>query len=611
MDRVYKHFVAIAALALSLTLLLQCVHQSQFIRLMGDDYGYLGGALEFGTWEAMRNARARWNGDYTNFLLYGLIAPFGARAPALITSVFFAIGIVSFCALVLRVLAYFGLGRHRLLAALAMASLILVAYIYGAYTPITFYWLTGCIEYSLPAVALAACLALGTAAVKWARSRSRLTVAAIAFAALGFMVAGFSEMYLVFQSATLSVLGIGALVFARGRVRRAYAVIIAAALAGTAASLALQMTSLGVQRRLAMTEYWDQPVERVRDLPALIVGVAEFTPGFLTDQNAISGFKLLAASGLAVTLALSQPVSRRSRETRKVASPWPFVLTLIIQCAFLPYLWSHSSDSLIFFGRFSYSYMLIISLNIVLVIAAAAMVYRPMRLRDYLNTPPGQIYYSSAVLLLTGALFAVPEVLGIADRAYDYCLVTSFLLAGVLLWQLAYDFADRSDRRARRIGALTLFSAVLTIAVLAIMLAVALRLQGFLYDYIFTAVVFPFVFTGFLWGASVGSLIHRQLSIANARISLPRWGGLLSLLVAAAISWAIFTAQAKLTDDLKEGARIWDATYQEILMLRDTHPTEIAHREFGFRHYHISRIWPLETRVRRLQRREVIFFMLS
>lgn len=72
------------------------------------------------------------------------------------------------------------------------------------------------------------------------------------------------------------------------------------------------------------------------------------------------------------------------------------------------------------------------------------------------------------------------------------------------MWQLAFGFTNQSDLRAKRIGALTLCSAVLAFALLAVLLAVALRMQGFIFDYLFAPVVFPFVITGLLWGASVG-----------------------------------------------------------------------------------------------------------
>ena len=611
MNRVYARIVPVALLVLALVPLSFYVYHGQFTRLFSDDYIYLGKALESGTWQAMLFWRESWNGDYTNFLLYGALAPLGARAPALLSTAFIAAGLIGFTWLVSRFCAFFGVSRHRRMTAIALAALIMVAYIYGAYNLWAFYWLTVMVEYSIPVVVLVVSIALGAAAVKRARSGMRLSIAAIAFAALGFVVAGFSEMYLVFQSVTLLLLGFGALVFSRGRERRACILIVAAALAGTAVSLALQMTSPGAQHRLALTEYWSIQIERIYDLPALIVGVAELMPAYLTVQSATSGFKLLAAAGLFVTLTFSRAAPRPPRQTQKAAAPWPYVVAFIVQLAFLPYLWSHSSDSRVIFERFSYSYMLAISVNIALIFAAAAMISRPKRLRDYLNTAPGQLAHTGVVLLIVLALFALPELRSIVYRANLYCWITAFLLAGILLWHLAFNCVDQSDRWAKRIGGLTLWSAVLTVVVLAVLLAVALRAQGFVSDYSVLPVVFPFVITGLLLGASIGVLIRRQLSATKAQTRFLPWAGMLSLLVAAAISWNVVTAQTHMLVDLREGARIWDGTHQEILKLRETDPTAIASREFLFRAGYVSRLYGFETDTRRLSWWEALFYELD
>lgn len=107
------------------------------------------------------------------------------------------------------------------------------------------------------------------------------------------------------------------------------------------------------------------------------------------------------------------------------------------------------------------------------------------------------------------------------------------------------------------------------------------------------------------------ALIRRQLSAASASTPDLRWAGLLSLLVAAVISWNVFAAQLQKIDDLKEGVRVWDETHQEILALLDTDPTAIASREFQFRSNHISRLYPLATHSRRLKWREELFYGLD
>ena len=611
MNRVYERIATFALLSLALAPLLLYAYHSLFIRLFQDDYGYIGKAMESGTWGAMLFWRENWNGDYTNFLLYGALAPFAERAPTVMSLAFIAAGLLGSTWLVSRLWAFFGVGRHRRLAAFALAAMIIVAYINGAYSLWAYYWFSVVVEYSFPVVAFTVCLALGAAAEKWARSRMRLSIAAVAFVALGFLVAGFSEMYLVIQAVSLALLGIAALVFARGRERRAFLVIIAAALAGTALSLVAQLTSPGVVHRMALPRYWGMPAQRVNDLPALIFRVAELMPAYLTNQYALSGLKLLAAAGFFVTFTFSQPVSQRPRASAKAAAPWPYIVGLIIQLALLPYLWSYSSDSPVIFGRFSFSYALIVSLNIALVIAAIAMIWRPKRLRAYMIALRSQLAISGIVLLLIGALFALTEVRLMADRAYVYCLITSFLLAVMLLWQLSFGSANGGDGRAKRMGALTLWSAVLTIAWLAALLAVALRMQGFIYDYNFTPVVFPFVFTGLLWGASVGALMRRLLTAADAQSARTRWAGVLSLLVAAVISWNIVTVQTSMNDPLREGARMWDAAHQEILTLRNTDPAAIASRKFLSHDCYMGRHCPMKMRPKSLKWRQELFYGLD
>ena len=152
MIRVYKRCVVFALLAISLVPLMLYAYHGQLIRLISDDYGYLGKALESVTWEAMLFWRENWNGDYSNFLLYGLLAPLGERAPALFSIAFIATGLIGFSWFTLRLLTFLGVGQHRHLAAVALAALIMVAYINGAYSPRAFYWFTAAVENYFPEV---------------------------------------------------------------------------------------------------------------------------------------------------------------------------------------------------------------------------------------------------------------------------------------------------------------------------------------------------------------------------------------------------------------------------------------------------------------------------
>ncbi len=68
-------------------------------RPYADDYGYLSNSLEVGAWRPMLFWREHWQGDFTNPLVYSLLAPLGRLGPAV-----FAL---------LAALAFFALAQFR------------------------------------------------------------------------------------------------------------------------------------------------------------------------------------------------------------------------------------------------------------------------------------------------------------------------------------------------------------------------------------------------------------------------------------------------------------------------------------------------------------------
>ena len=105
-----------------------------------------------------------------------------------------------------------------------------------------FFWFTATVEYTLPVLTLLLCLAFVVETVSRLRSNWQLAIAAIAVLALGFINAGFSEMYLVFQLAFLAMLVVCVCLFADGPKRSTYIVLAAAAFVGTLVSLPVQLS---------------------------------------------------------------------------------------------------------------------------------------------------------------------------------------------------------------------------------------------------------------------------------------------------------------------------------------------------------------------------------
>ena len=600
-----------AVILLAFIPLVQFAYLGHFSRLTKDDYVYIGKPMESSAWEAMLFFRENWNGDYTNFLLYGFLAPLGERLPSIFPSVIILLGLVCFTWFNARLLTFLRVSHYRRLSAAVLASLTLVAFFGGSYSLLAIYWFTVSVEYVLPVMILMVCLALGARAMGWAKTTRRLSMAAIAFSLLGFLNAGFSEMYLVFQSVILALIGIYALGATEKAGRRRSFILILAALLGTAGGAAAHLSAAGVSYRLSLSVLWNNPIEPVRELPLLIARTLELLPAYLTDKFAFSGFKMLAAAGLAATLALAQPARADFKQPHKLAASWLYVIGLVVQLGFLPVLWSHTSDFPYIFGRFSYSYSLALLLNIGLIIAFLAMAARPNQLVQRLDTRRGRLLYNSITLFIIGVLFVLPEARAIVANAAMYFTVTSYLMAGIYIWQLAFALAAEGDRRAIRVGLVSLASAGFTVAPLAVMIAVVSWVQGAVYDYTITPVLFPLILTGLIWGSSAGMLLRRHALLGNGNLRWCRAVVLLSLLVAIVNGWNLISAQTQKMEELAESARIWDETHQEILGLLDEDKSVVYTREFLFRSFHINRHFPLQYSYRQLTWQEKLFYGLD
>ncbi len=239
------------------------------------------------------------------------------------------------------------------------------------------------------------------------------------------------------------------------------------------------------------------------------------------------------------------------------------------------------------------------------------MIMLPNRFSRYLDSTRGRLLYHSIVLFTICIIFALPEMRGIVAEAVWYFHVTSYLLAGIYIWQLAFVFRGKVDQQANRVGLLALACAGLTVVSLAVMIAVVSWVQDTIYDYALTPVVFPFVLTGLLWGASVGMLIRRHVPLAKGLALWYRAFILLSLLVAIANGRTLVEEQTRKLDDLVEFAQVWEETHQEILHLLDVDRSALQSQEFLFHSGHINRRFRMLYRPRKLHWHEKLFYGLE
>lgn len=607
-----KRMVSTLALLGSLVPLLLFAYLGQYSRLMADDYGHLGKALESGTWEALLFWREYWNGDYTNFLLYGLLAPLGATAPSVFPTCIILIGIFGFRWLGLKLLAFLEINRNRYLIALSLASLILTASINGFNTEQVFFWLSASLEYTWPVLTLLVGLAAVTELGSRISGNKQLSAAALAVCLGGFLNAGFSEMYMVFQLVFAAFMVVCAYTFVDGPKRRAYLILGCAAFVGTLVSLPVQLTAPGIILRSSLQESWGVIYEPVRDLPALLVRTWDETLKQLVHPRAFAGFMLLAAAGLSVTLKLYQPNPRPGThlpQSRLAASPlWCGIL---IQLIFAPVLWLHTSDNPDVFARFSYPYTSVIVLNLTLILVKLAAVRRQDVLHRALTTSYGFTAYCSAILLTSSLLFALTQIRSIHFEALTFLFVSALTLPAILCWQLTSILVARDDRQAKRLALPALLSSMVTVLAYTTLVAVSLWGQGLAVPRIFAPGTFLLMASGLLWGACIGALIKRACPAGEARNHWFRRLSTLSLLFAASITTGIVIGRAKRMDDFAVNARLWDQTHLEIMRLRDAGDPGIHTRKFPIHRISDSSRTPPTYRHAPLSWRQKMFYSLD
>ena len=299
---------ALVALLLAFVPLLLFAYLGHFSRLVADDYGYLGKALESGIWEAMLFWREQWSGDYSNLVLYGILAKIGAIVPSYFLLVIIAVGLPGLAWLTNRVLTFLGFGRHRYKVAAAMAALTLAATFNGYFTTQTYLWFSATVENTLPAVSLVLGTALTAELADRLKNSLLLGISAIILVAFGFINAGFSEMFMVFQLIFLMLLVVCILVSTVGSQRRTYLVLASAGFLGSLASLPLQLSAPGVIYRSSLPDNFGRLMLPIRDLPLLVSRTLEEALQRAGHQPAFAGFILVLAAGMLAALTLYKPV---------------------------------------------------------------------------------------------------------------------------------------------------------------------------------------------------------------------------------------------------------------------------------------------------------------
>lgn len=553
-------------LILALLPLLQFAYMGQFSRLLYDDYVFMAVGRDLGPWEGMVYMRGTWNGAYTEPIVHGIFARFGSHAPRMMPVILVILWLLTLAQLIKLLLGWFNVNAHRNAIALAAAALTIAAMINADHSLQAFYFFSAAVNYGLPLAAFMLFLAILCNSDRMSARGPRLWAAAVAASLFCFVAAGLSAMYMVFQAMALGILSVPIALYAKRTGRKARLVLIAAGLVGTAVSFLVQITAPGVANRVAGLS----PVESVskRALPDLAKALAEALFWFAGQEKTFAGFIMLF--GIALFVALLLPRSPRAVALRRPAqlARAPLILGLIVQLAFIPILWAHTSDIPSVLGQFSFAYSSVIVLNLGSTLLLLLLLWRRQNLgARLLENRNGILIISGGVLLAVLVLFAATHTRSVHHRASRYLFATALQLIGMLCWQLAQML---EDEKAKRYGQAAIVMTLLTAASYIVLLGVPLYTLGKTNARITTPTVLLHVSLGLVWGAYAGYLIRASCHTAPTQQTWLRRIGLLGLAVAFVIGAGIMLGQARAIPNLQTFAREWDERERLIISQRDS-----------------------------------------
>ena len=556
---------AVGGVALALAPLLLFVYFGLSTRLLWDDYDHLGLALRYGAWEALLYFRGSWNGHYSSFLMFGLAAQLGTAAPPFFAVAHLLVAVGIYGSLVNAVLRRARILSYRREIVVALAALMVAATINGLYSAHAFFWFSSAVLYTWPAVFLLIGIALAGRAESWLRGRVQHIVAAIVAAIYAFLNAGLAEMYLMFQLSALALITPFVIIFQTGAKRRTNLMLALAACLGTLAGLALVLNAPGFANRSAATVQVNFLLLPIQEQLLLVGRALNETMIYVADQDSFAGFVLVASAGMFMTLSASNryridPDSRRIR-----AAKAPFAVALIVQLLFIPILWSHSSDNIQLFGRFSYGFATVVGINLLVISALLALLWQ-RSLNRLLQRRNGLMIYCSGILLAVCFLFTMTQIRVIHVKASAYFFFTVLCLLLILGTQLA-SVAD--EPRLKRLLLLTVCVTAGAILTLAFVVSVEILLVRFVNRRSISAAVYAMMLAGMMIGVTLGALLRHGFDFTGAKPSWIRMLRLSCLVVALTIGAGIVIGHGQRIPYVREYVDIWESQHQEIVRLRD------------------------------------------
>ncbi len=519
-------------------------------------------------------------------MFYGLLTPAGIHAPARILFIIAAIGLPAIAWTASRLAWVLGGWRLPFAAAGGLSALMLAAAFNSFHSVQNLFSLSAAIEYSLGVPILLLCTALTMEFAGRHQRGTSLALVALLALAIAFLTAGFSEMFMVFQTVCFLFLLAGLLLFRRDQ--RPAVLLCAAALLGSALSWIVQLTAPGNLYRIAnpIEFMGSQPPDR-SPLP-LVVETLEVAVPRLGHPPAFAGFMLMLAAGLYTALKLRTPPAAFSAHHAIAIPRWAPAFALCIQLLLLPLLWMHSSDSIQVFGRFSGSFAVVIFINLASSILLAVLLWKRDRFCALLHRRNTALQLCGILLIVIGALFALTQLRSIHWKTELYLFLSALCWILLLLSPLG---SAAGDRQAENALLLSISGITLTGLSFFTLNFVSIWASWFAYPRVYAPALYVLMLSGLLMGWSLGVCIRRVELQSNSDSRWCRWYERASLLLALMLAAGITLGQAQQIPYFAEGAQKWDAIHQDILQLIHTGDPAIDKVQYAFRTQNFMDDW--------------------
>ncbi len=554
------------------------VFLGQFSRLIVDDFCVVQNAIELGPWQSMRDAYESWTGAYSGMFFKGVLNQLDTEMPRAAPAPIVLLWVSGGYLLTRQILASYPIGKPDRAVTLAVAALCVGASINGFSTPQSFYWAAASMQYALPLAALAWYFATVLWLIRQDSTNLRWQIILLSSILISFLSAGAAELHAAFQATLFTLLMLLILILLRGSIRRRSTIVVGTGWLATLFGLLVQFMSPGVANRGSGYGLWIE--DPLRDALLLVSRTNHHVALLISDSDLLASFFLLLALGLLVTLSCRGLSVKVDMPLRNLLNRGPLMLGLALQLIAVPLLWMHMSDHPRFFGRFSASFMVPVTLNLLFIAGFGFALWQRRRIIGMMKRRGTSVAtFAVAVLALLTLLFLMTQIRSIHQRALTYLVLCIHGLLAVLAWQLAPALPKRDAMRwGSFLGAAYTLTLVTTYAIAAV--GVSRHGEPILRTLTFAACLIPLL--GVAWGVFLGFLLRAHVTAQPKSDTALHRLQIACAICVLFISIGITLGHARLIPQLQRYASEWDARHQFILEQRDSGVREVTVQPLSF-----------------------------